>query len=69
MPLNPLDYVPEALRRQNFDVDKCSLVSKEPQMNGYPNFSGSMRFPFTGQLEGVGAPVNTLVKQVNLHAS
>ncbi|XP_021898881.1 protein ALWAYS EARLY 2 [Carica papaya] len=65
MPLNPLDYVPEALRRQNFDVDKCSLVSKEPQMNGYPNFSGSMRFPFTGQLEGVGAPVNTLVKQVD----
>jgi hypothetical protein len=63
MPLNPLDNMPEALRRQNIAIDKFSLISKESQMNGDPNIGGSMIFASSGHMEKVSSPVNSLVKQ------
>ncbi|KAF1880355.1 hypothetical protein Lal_00048992 [Lupinus albus] len=39
MPSNPLDNMPEALRRQ-VSARKVSLMSKEPQVNGNPSFGG-----------------------------
>lgn len=63
MPSNPLDNMPEALRRQNISLDKFSLISKESQMNGDPNIGGSMIFSSSGHMEKVSSPVNTLVKQ------
>ncbi|KAL0005955.1 hypothetical protein SO802_013516 [Lithocarpus litseifolius] len=63
MPLNPLDNMPEALKRQNITIDKFSLLSKEPQMNGHPNFGGSMMFASSGNLDKVTSPMNTFVQQ------
>jgi hypothetical protein len=62
MPLNPSDNMPEALKRQNIAIDKFSLLSKEPQMNGHPNFGGSMMFASSGHLDKVSSPMNTFVK-------
>ncbi|PQQ06489.1 protein ALWAYS EARLY 2 isoform X3 [Prunus yedoensis var. nudiflora] len=56
MPLNPLDNMPEALRRQNFAFDKFSLTSKEANKNGNLNFGGP-------HLEKATSPMNTSVKQ------
>ncbi|XP_027363877.1 protein ALWAYS EARLY 2 isoform X3 [Abrus precatorius] len=39
MPLNPLDNMPEALRRQ-IGARKASLLTKEPQINGKSCFGG-----------------------------
>lgn len=39
MPLNPLDNMPEALRRQ-IGARKASFMIKEPQINGNSNFGG-----------------------------
>ncbi|XP_075658523.1 protein ALWAYS EARLY 2 isoform X6 [Castanea sativa] len=63
MPLNPLDNMPEALKRQNITIDKFSLLSKEPQMNGHPNFGGSTMFASSGNLDKVTSPMNTFVQQ------
>ncbi|KAM3704850.1 hypothetical protein ACJW31_03G037000 [Castanea mollissima] len=63
MPLNPLDNMPEALKRQNITIDKFSLLSKEPQMNGHPNFGGSMMFASSGNLDKVTSPMNTFLHQ------
>lgn len=63
MPLNPLDNMPESLKRQNITIDKFSLLSKEPQMNGHPNFGGSMMFASSGNLDKVTSPMNTFVQQ------
>lgn len=62
MPLNPLENMPEALRRQNIAIDKFSLISKESQMNGDPNIGGLI-VASSGHMEKVSSPVNTLVKQ------
>ncbi|KAH0994839.1 hypothetical protein GBA52_018703 [Prunus armeniaca] len=56
MPLNPLDNMPEALRRQNFAFDKFSLTSKEANKNGNLNFGGP-------HFEKATSPMNTSVKQ------
>ncbi|GLT61171.1 hypothetical protein SLA2020_338940 [Shorea laevis] len=69
MPLNPLDNMPEALRRQNIAIDKFSLISKESQMNGDPNIGGSMIFASSGLMEKVSSPVNSLVKQGKVDTS
>ncbi|XP_059437111.1 protein ALWAYS EARLY 2-like isoform X2 [Corylus avellana] len=69
MPSNPLDNMPEALRRQNISLDKFSLISKESQMNGDPNIGGSMIFSSSGHMEKVSSPVNTLVKQGKVDTS
>ncbi|CAI8603455.1 unnamed protein product [Vicia faba] len=39
MPLNPLDNMPEALRRQ-IGARKASFITKEPQINGNSSFGG-----------------------------
>ncbi|TKY52226.1 ALWAYS EARLY 2 protein [Spatholobus suberectus] len=39
MPLNPLDNMPEALRRQ-IGARKASFMTKEPHINGNSNFGG-----------------------------
>lgn len=62
MPLNPLDNMPEALRRQNFAFDKFSLTSMEANKNGNLNFGGP-------HLEKATSPVNTSVKQGKVRIS
>lgn len=39
MPLNPLDNMPEALRRQ-IGARKASFITKEPQINGNSSVGG-----------------------------
>lgn len=60
MPLNPVDNMPEALRRHNFS-EKFSMVSKEAQMNGTINFGGSLVCGSNGH--PTLSPVNPLMKQ------
>nr|XP_048323784.1 protein ALWAYS EARLY 2-like isoform X1 [Ziziphus jujuba var. spinosa] len=62
MPLNPLENMPEALRRQNISAENFSLASKELQMNGNLNFGGSMMFASGGHLEKAPSPMNAFVK-------
>ena len=61
MPLNPLENMPEALRRHNIAIDKFSLTSKELQMNGNLNFGGPMMFASGGHLEKLPSPVNVVL--------
>ncbi|KAL5566063.1 hypothetical protein UlMin_029227 [Ulmus minor] len=61
MPLNPLDNMPEALRGQNFSVERFSLASKEAQINGNLNFGGPVIFP-SGHPEKALSPMNALAK-------
>lgn len=64
MPLNSLDNMPEALRRQNFVTEKCSLISKkEPQINGQLSFEGSLMSASSGHMERASSPVNSMLKQ------
>ncbi|KAM1051853.1 protein ALWAYS EARLY 2-like isoform X1 [Malus sylvestris] len=63
MPLNPLDNMPEALRRQNIAFDKSFLTSKESNKNGNLNFGGPMMFPSSGHLVKATSPVNASIKQ------
>lgn len=63
MPLNPLDNMPEALRRQNFATGKFPLISKEPQINGHLSFEGSMMIASSGHMERVSSPMNSMLKQ------
>ena len=60
MPLNPLDNMPEALRRHSIAAHKFSLSSKEPQTNGNLNLGGPMMFVSSGHLEKVPIPMNTM---------
>ncbi|KAH9755099.1 protein ALWAYS EARLY 2 [Citrus sinensis] len=62
MPSNPLDNMPEALRRQ-ISADKFSAISKELQVNGHPNFGSPMLFASDGHLEKAPILPNTLQKQ------
>ncbi|KAL9447322.1 hypothetical protein AB3S75_014900 [Citrus x aurantiifolia] len=62
MPSNPLDNMPEALRRQ-ISADKSSAISKELQVNGHPNFGSPMLFASDGHLEKAPILPNTLQKQ------
>ncbi|CAN8277137.1 unnamed protein product [Cochlearia groenlandica] len=59
MPLNPLEYMPEYLRRQ---IDKCLSVSKETQLNRHLNFDTSLLSPPTS-LENVDFSKNPSAKQ------
>ncbi|KAG2695565.1 hypothetical protein I3760_07G018600 [Carya illinoinensis] len=69
MPLNPLDNMPEALRRQNFATGKFSLISKEPQINGHLSFEGSMMSASSGHMERVSSAVNSMLKQGKVDAN
>lgn len=60
MPLNPLEFMPEGLRRQ---IHECLSISKEAQVNRQPNSDASLLFP--PFLENVSFPMNPPEKQVN----
>ncbi|KAI4301784.1 hypothetical protein L6164_035031 [Bauhinia variegata] len=65
MPLNPLDNMPEALRRK-YDAGragKISCMTKEPQMNGSPNCGGCVTYSSSGPVENLPSTSSTLVKQ------
>lgn len=62
MPLNPLENMPEALRRQNIGGHKFPFISNEPQMNGNLNFGGPVMFASGGHSEKAQSPMNTLGK-------
>ncbi|CAH2044535.1 unnamed protein product [Thlaspi arvense] len=61
MPLNPLEYMPEGLRRQ---MDNGLSISKEAQLNRHPNPDASVLFP-PSVLENVNVSMNPPLKQVN----
>ncbi|XP_048133322.1 protein ALWAYS EARLY 2-like isoform X3 [Rhodamnia argentea] len=63
MPLNPLDNMPEALRRRSLFVDKFPVISKEPQMEGNISFGGGLLYDSTGHLANVRSPISNLMKQ------
>lgn len=62
MPMNPLDNMPEALRRQ-IGAGKVSCLSKQLQMNEISNFGGCATCASGGHLEKVPTPSSTLIKQ------
>uniref|UniRef100_A0A1J3IUE4 Protein ALWAYS EARLY 2 n=1 Tax=Noccaea caerulescens TaxID=107243 RepID=A0A1J3IUE4_NOCCA len=64
MPTNPLEYMPEGLRRQ---IDKCLSMKKEAQLSGNSNLGVSVIFPPCG-LEGVGFAVNPPLNQGDMSA-
>ncbi|GAV63149.1 LOW QUALITY PROTEIN: DIRP domain-containing protein [Cephalotus follicularis] len=66
MPLNPLDNMPEALRRQNISLHKLSEISKDPQGNGRVSYGGSMIFSPSGQQEIAPSPMNILVNKAKV---
>lgn len=66
MPLNPLDNMPEALRRQ-ISADKFPAIPKELQVNGHSNFGASMLFASGSHLEKALISTNTFTKQVKVH--
>ncbi|MED6218658.1 hypothetical protein PIB30_028497 [Stylosanthes scabra] len=62
MPLNPLDNMPEALRRQ---VGACKFpyISKEPQMDGNSNFGGCLTCTSNNPAEKASISLSNLAKQ------
>ncbi|KAJ7977966.1 Protein ALWAYS EARLY 3 [Quillaja saponaria] len=62
MPLNPLDNMPEALRRPNA-ASKVCFIPKELQMNGHPNLGTCMTSALSGHLEKAPSTLNALIKQ------
>ncbi|XP_021282350.1 protein ALWAYS EARLY 2 isoform X3 [Herrania umbratica] len=69
MPLNPLENMPEALRRQNLAFDKFSMTPKQSQVNSHSDFGGSMVFTSTGRLENGTSPVNISANQIKVDAN
>ncbi|XVF06071.1 hypothetical protein REPUB_Repub06bG0016700 [Reevesia pubescens] len=69
MPLNPLENMPETLRRQNFAFDKFTLTPKESQVNGNLDFGGSMTFTSIGRVENATSPVNILANLIKVDAN
>ncbi|KAG7552095.1 DIRP domain [Arabidopsis thaliana x Arabidopsis arenosa] len=59
MPLNPLEYMPEGLRRQ---IDKCVAIGKEAQLNRHPSSDASLLFS-PSVLENVKFSMNPPAKQ------
>ncbi|KAK9292843.1 hypothetical protein L1049_020823 [Liquidambar formosana] len=53
MPLNPLDNMPDALRRQHIAVNRFSVDPKGPKLNGQSNIGRSMTFDPSEHLENV----------------
>ncbi|XP_060966819.1 protein ALWAYS EARLY 2 isoform X8 [Cannabis sativa] len=62
MPSNPMENMPESLRRQNSTIDNFSLTSKEPLPNGNLNFGGPLMFASSGHMEKGPTSINTLGK-------
>ncbi|XP_038714751.1 protein ALWAYS EARLY 2-like isoform X2 [Tripterygium wilfordii] len=63
MPANPLDNMPEVIRRQRFPIPK------EVQAHGHSNTGSSMTFTSCGHQERASSPINTLVKQAKTELS
>nr|XP_011466289.1 PREDICTED: protein ALWAYS EARLY 2 isoform X2 [Fragaria vesca subsp. vesca] len=61
MPSNPLDNMPEALKRQNIAFDKFPLTL--PHMNGNLNFERPVMNVSSGLLEKDPSPMNTSLPQ------
>lgn len=61
MPLNPMEYMPEGLRRR---IDKCLSISKEAQLNIHPNSDACVVYP-PSVLENANLSINPPVNQVN----
>ncbi|XP_033146534.1 protein ALWAYS EARLY 2 isoform X2 [Brassica rapa] len=64
MPSNPLEYMPEGLRRQ---IDKCLSMKKEAQQNGNPNLGLSAIFPPYG-LENADCSMSHSLNQGDMNA-
>ncbi|KAG2245662.1 hypothetical protein Bca4012_091408 [Brassica carinata] len=64
MPSNPLEYMPEGLRRQ---IDKCLSMKKEAQQNGNPNLGLSAIFPPYG-LENADCSMSPSLNQGDMNA-
>ncbi|KAJ1417119.1 SANT/Myb domain [Sesbania bispinosa] len=62
MPLNPLDNLPEALRRQ-IGAAKVPCMSKEPHMKGNSSFGGCVTCASDGPLGKAPTLSSTLAKQ------
>ncbi|EOY11451.1 DIRP,Myb-like DNA-binding domain, putative isoform 1 [Theobroma cacao] len=69
MPLNPLENMPEALRRQNLAFDKFSVTPKPSQVNSHSDFGGSTVFTSSGHLENGTSPVNMSANQIKVDAN
>ncbi|XP_010455109.1 PREDICTED: protein ALWAYS EARLY 1-like [Camelina sativa] len=65
MPLNPLEYMPEGLRKQ---IDKCFSISKEAQPNRHSNSDASVLFS-PSVLENVNFSMNPHSKQDDIRKS
>ena len=66
MPLNPLENMPETLRRQNLAFDKFSVTPNESQVNGYLDFGGSVVFTSSGRLENATSHMNMLANPIKV---
>ncbi|XP_013626537.1 PREDICTED: protein ALWAYS EARLY 2-like isoform X2 [Brassica oleracea var. oleracea] len=64
MPSNPLEYMPEGLRRQ---IDKCLSMKKEAQQSGNPNLGLSVIFPPCG-LENADCSMSPSLNQGDMNA-
>ncbi|XP_024015141.1 protein ALWAYS EARLY 2 isoform X2 [Eutrema salsugineum] len=64
MPSNPLEYMPEGLRRQ---IDKCLSMKKEAQLSGNSNLGVSVIFPPCG-LENIDFSMNPSLNQGDMIA-
>lgn len=60
MPSNPVEYMPEGLRRQ---IDKCLSMKKEAQQSGNSNLGLSVIFPPCG-LENADFSMSPSLNQV-----
>ncbi|OMO68825.1 Always early, putative isoform 3 [Corchorus capsularis] len=67
MPLNSLENMPEALKRQNLAFDKFSVTTKESQVNGQSGVGGSTVFTSKGCMENATSPVNMLANQIKVN--
>ena len=65
MPLNPLEYMPEGLRRQ---IDKCLAICKEARLNRHPSSDASVLFS-PSVLENVNFSMNPPLNQVGKDGS
>ncbi|KAF8035870.1 hypothetical protein BT93_C1789 [Corymbia citriodora subsp. variegata] len=63
MPLNPLDNMPEALRRRSLFADKFPVISKEPQIEGNISFGGALLYDSGVHLASAQSPMSNLMRQ------
>lgn len=63
MPLNPLENMPEALRRRSLFIDKFPVISKEPQIEGNISFGGALLYDSSGHLASGRSPMSNLMRQ------